>query len=104
MKHYVLIYQLAGDYLTRRGEFRDAHLALAWSAHDAGDLVLGGALADPANQALLLFRGDDPSAAERFAHNDPYVRNGLVTSWEVRLWNTVVGQWASSPIRPATGK
>jgi uncharacterized protein YciI len=31
------------------------------------------------------------SAAEAFAAADPYVRNGLVTSWRVRPWTVVVG-------------
>jgi uncharacterized protein YciI len=38
-----------------------------------------------------VFQGDGPSAAEAFARDDPYVRNGLVTNWRVRIWNVVVG-------------
>ena len=98
--HYLLIYDLAPDYLTRRGEFRNAHLALAWAAHDRGELLLGGALAEPADGAVLLFAGDGPQAAEAFARADPYVANGLVTHWRVRLWTTVVGALASTPVRP----
>ncbi|MGE4072648.1 MAG: YciI-like protein [Lysobacterales bacterium] len=99
--HYLLIYQLSPDYLSRRGEFRNAHLQLAWEAQASRELILGGALADPADQALLLFHGDTPAAAERFARADPYVANGLVLSWSVRPWNTVVGDQASNPVRPA---
>jgi uncharacterized protein YciI len=97
--HYLLIYNLSPDYLERRGEFRMEHLALAWQAYEAGDLLLGGALADPADQAVLFFQGDSPDAAARFAESDPYVENGLVDSWEVRLWTTVVGEMASNPVR-----
>ncbi|WP_375508442.1 hypothetical protein [uncultured Caballeronia sp.] len=32
---------------------------------------------------------------------DPYVTEGLVMRWEVRKWNTVVGEQAAQPIRPA---
>ena len=56
-----------------------------------GELVLGGALADPADQAVLLFKGAGPEAAEAFARADPYVANGLVRSWRVRPWTTVIG-------------
>ena len=28
---------------------------------------------------------------EAFVEQDPYVRNGLVTSWHIREWNVVVG-------------
>ena len=36
--------------------------------------------------------------AERFAEADPYVRAGLVTGWRVRVWTTVVGADAASPV------
>ena len=98
--HYLLTYDLAPDYLARRGEFRDEHLQLAWDAQERGEIVIAGALADPADQALLLFSGDSPAAAERFAKADPYVVNGLVTGWRVRQWNTVVGADAAHPVRP----
>jgi len=98
--HYLLIYELAPDYLARRGEFRDEHLQLAWDAQERGEIVIAGALADPADQAILLFSGDSPEAAERFAKADPYVAQGLVTSWRVRQWNTVIGTDAANPVRP----
>lgn len=98
--HFLLIYDVSPDYLTRRGEYRNEHLRLAWDAHARGELLLGGALADPADGAVLLFQGDTSEAAERFAQNDPYVANGLVQRWRVRPWTTVVGEWAASPVRP----
>lgn len=96
--HYLLTYELQPDYLQRRGEFRAEHLALAWKAAGAGQLLLGGALSEPADRALLLFT--DAAAAESFAKADPYVKNGLIARWRVQPWNTVVGDWAASPVRP----
>lgn len=98
--HYLLIYDLAPNYLEQRATFRDEHLALAWQAHERGELILGGALAEPVDGAVLLFQGDSPAAAERFVAVDPYVRNGLVMRWQVRPWTTVVGDQATSPARP----
>lgn len=98
--HYLLFYDVGSDYVERRAEFRAEHLALAWQACDRGDLVLGGALADPVDGAVLLFRGDSPEVAERFARADPYVRNGVVKRWRVRTWSTVVGEAAARPVRP----
>jgi uncharacterized protein len=98
--HYLLIYDLSPDYLERRGEFRGLHLSLAWQAHDRGELLLGGALAEPNDQAILMFQGDSPAVAERFAAADPYVTNGLVLNWRVRPWITVVGANADTPFRP----
>ncbi|KIG03491.1 YciI-like protein [Caballeronia concitans] len=97
--HYLLIYELASDYLERRAQFRDEHLKLAWSAVERGDIVLAGALDSPADRAMLLFEGDSPAAAEAFAKADPYVTNKLVERWEVRKWNTVVGEDAATPVR-----
>lgn len=98
--HFLLIYDVAPDYLERRGEFRSVHLRLAWEAYERGELLLGGALADPADGAVLLFQGDTPEAAERFAQSDPYVANGLILRWRVRPWTTVVGALATNPVRP----
>jgi uncharacterized protein len=98
--HYLLFYDVVPDYVERRAAFRDEHLALAWGAHERGELVLGGALDDPVDGAVLLFSGDSPAAAEAFAAQDPYVRNGLVTRWRVRPWKTVAGSDAATPVRP----
>ena len=93
--HYLLLYDVVPDYAGRRTPRRAAHLALARAAHARGELVLGGALADPVDGAVLLFAGDSPAAAEAFAAADPYVRHGLVTRWRVRAWATVVGDGAA---------
>jgi uncharacterized protein YciI len=97
--HYLLIYDLAPDYLERRVKFRDEHLKMAWDSSENGKLILGGALKDPADQAYLLFEDDSPESAEEFANNDPYVKNGIVESWEVRPWMTVIGEDAANPVK-----
>lgn len=98
--HYVLFYDCADDYLERRGQFRNQHLKHAWAAQARGELVLGGAFADPADSAMLLFQAASPQVVEDFAKSDPYVVSGLVRHWRVRLWNTVAGQGATNIIRP----
>jgi uncharacterized protein YciI len=97
---YLLFYDVVPDYVERRGPFRDEHLSLAWGAQAKGQLVLAGALANPADGAVFHFRGDSPAVAAAFAQADPYVRNGLVTRWRVREWTTVVGDAAANPVRP----
>jgi uncharacterized protein YciI len=91
MSYYVLRYDLVDDYLQRRAALREEHLGLARAAFERGELLLAGALADPVDQALLVFSAPDRSAAEEFARVDPYVVNGLVTRWEVRDWTVVIG-------------
>lgn len=90
MCYLVLEYALVGDYLERRGEFRDEHLGAARDALARGELLLAGALADPADRALLIWTTEDRSVVERFVEADPYVRHGLVTSWTVRPWQVAV--------------
>ena len=101
--HYLLFYDVVEDYVRRREPHRAAHLAQALAAHARGELVLGGALADPVDGAVLLFRGDSPAVAESFAAQDPYVTHGLVTRWRVRTWTTVVGDGAAVPPTPIPG-
>ncbi len=97
--HYLLFYDVAPDYAERRVPLRAAHLAHARASAARGELVLGGAYANPIDGAVLLFKGDSPSIATSFAASDPYVTNGLVTRWRVREWTTVVGRDAASPVR-----
>ena len=93
--HYILFYDVTNDYVEKRGQFRELHLKYARAAYDRGELVLGGALADPVDGAVLIFRGDSAELVEQFAKNDPYVLNGLVRQWRVRKWNTVIGDGAT---------
>jgi uncharacterized protein len=98
--HYLLCYDLAPDYLERRAEFRNEHLQLAWEAQERGEIIVAGALSDPADMAVLMFTCESPEVPERFAKADPYVFHGLVTAYRVRQWNTVVGNGAFNPVRP----
>lgn len=98
--HYLLFYEVDEDYVSRRAEFRDAHLEKAWQASERGELVLGGALSNPVDGAVLLFQGDSPEVAEKFARADPYVTSGAVKRWHVREWMTVAGEDAAKPIMP----
>ena len=98
--HYLLFYDVVADYAARRVPLRKAHIAHARAAVARGEIVLAGALADPLDGAVFLFAGDTPAAAEAFAQADPYVTNGLVASWRVRTWTTVVGPGAAAPLPP----
>jgi uncharacterized protein YciI len=95
--HYILFYDVVDDYVTKRAPHRAAHLALVMEAHARGELVLAGALASPADGAVLVFRGPTPRFAEEFAAKDPYVVHGVVKSHRVREWTTVVGDGVTPP-------
>jgi uncharacterized protein len=91
MQYFLLIYHLVDDYIDRRQPLRDEHLRLAREANARGELVLAGAVEDPADRAYLVFRTPSAGIVEAFAREDPYVTNGLVKRFEVRDWKVVIG-------------
>lgn len=91
MAFFALQYELVDDFVGRRTPYREEHLGLLQELRAHGDVVLAGAFAEPVDRALLVFTGNDRTAVESFARRDPYVLNGLVKRWEVRLWNVVIG-------------
>ena len=95
--YYFLLYDVVEDYVERRAEFRAEHLALAREHAERGELLLGGALANPVDGAVLLFKVDTPGVIEEFVRRDPYVQNGLVTSWSIREWTVVAGSCGENP-------
>jgi uncharacterized protein YciI len=91
MKYFALTYDVVENYAERRTPFREEHLKLVRVAFERGEIVMAGALGDPPDGTLFVFRVSDSAVVERFAQNDPYVTNGLITNWKVRPWNVVVG-------------
>lgn len=89
--YYLLFYTTVDNYVEKRAPYREEHLNYANTAYERGDLVMAGALDEPADGAVLVFKGEGPFVAEEFAKNDPYVRNGLITGWRVRPWTVVIG-------------
>jgi uncharacterized protein YciI len=100
MKHFLLFYEVGTDYVEKRAQFREAHLRKAWESCARNEMILGGALADPTDGAVILFRAESRDIPEAFAKSDPYVQNGLVSHWYVREWSTVVGEMAIRPVPP----
>jgi uncharacterized protein YciI len=98
MKHFALVYDVVANFAERRLPFREAHLQRVRDANARGQLLLAGALGDPPDGALLVFRADASDAVEDFARADPYVLEGLVTGWRVRPWNVVIGAETAAPM------
>ena len=89
--YHLLFYEVTDDYIERRASLRSEHLELARQSQARGEMVMGGALADPVDGTVIVFRGDSPAVAEEFVQADPYVKHGLVKSWRIRKWNVVIG-------------
>ena len=89
--YYILFYKTVENYIERRVPYRERHLAYASEAHKRGELVIAGALAEPADSAVLIFKTDKYSIVEKFVKHDPYVLNGLISEWKIRPWSVVIG-------------
>lgn len=87
----MLIYKTVDNYVERRAPYRAEHLGYAEASAARGELFMGGALADPADTAILVFKAATPLVAGEFARNDPYVKADLVKEWSVRPWHVVIG-------------
>ena len=81
MPYFILTYDVVDDFPAKRTPFRAQHLRQVQDAHDRGELLMAGALAEPLDGAVLIFRVQDRAAVEGFARADPYVNNGFVTHW-----------------------
>lgn len=90
--YYILFYEAVDNYIEMRQPFREAHFNHIKPYVDRGDVRLAGALADPADGAVLVFNVNDKKIIEEFAGNDPYVKNGVVTNWYIREWTVVLGK------------
>lgn len=90
--HWLLTYDYVDDIATRRAPFREVHLGLLRGLHERGALLMAGAVGEPIEGALFVFTADDRVVVGEFLAQDPYVRERLVSAWQVRPWNVVVGQ------------
>jgi uncharacterized protein YciI len=91
MNYYALFYDVVDNFAERRMPFREIHLGMVKEAHNKGEVVMAGALGNPPERAMIIFRVADISTVENFARTDPYVLNGVVKRWEVKPWNVVIG-------------
>jgi uncharacterized protein YciI len=106
MPYFILFYETADNYVEKRAPYRSQHLELAREAYARGELLMAGALAEPVDRAVLVFRAADQKTVEEFAQRDPYVQSGAVARWEVRPWTVVIGNDPAEPlpIPPPAGR
>jgi uncharacterized protein YciI len=81
----VLLYQSAPDVLARAPALYPAHKARVDEFHRRGELLAVGTWADPREGSMAVFR--TRAAAEEFARDDPFVKSGVVSSYQIREWN-----------------
>lgn len=90
--HFLLFYKKGEGYAARQAPYVEAHLAYLQALVESGALLLAGSMENPVDgSAMLLFQADTAKEVEEFAKRDPYVVHGIISHWEVRHWDTVLG-------------
>lgn len=98
--HYLLRYRYVEGIDSLREPYRDEHLRRLWEQADAGHVVIGGGAGDPVSEGIIVWSVDDPTVIHDFVTGDPYMTAGLITSYDVVPWRTVIGELADNPLRP----
>ncbi len=87
-QRYVLLYESADDVLARAPAHFPAHRERLNEFRSRAVLLDVGTFGDPqAEGSMAIFASRE--AAEEFAQGDPFAREGVVRSWQVRDWDTV---------------
>ncbi|MFO0592130.1 MAG: YciI family protein [Polyangiaceae bacterium] len=95
MKTYAVFTHFVENAAEKRAPHREAHLAHLRELHAAGKLVLGGALQEPMDQGLLVFRAESKEEILALLATDSYAQNGIWTKIVIREWTVVVGNPAA---------
>ena len=80
-------YDSLDDAIAKAPDVVAAHQARSQELHDHGTLLMSGAFLNNQQEklrtmAVLTTR----EAAEKYARGDPFVLNGMVSTWSIRVW------------------
>lgn len=90
--YYLLFYEKGPGYAERQKPHQDAHLAYLENLAARGTLLLAGSLEDPFDgSALLVFKAESADEIAAIAEGDPFVKHGIISKWQVRKWDVVLG-------------
>jgi uncharacterized protein len=87
---FVLFYELAPDGISKIKANIEEHKARLQEFHSRGVLLMAGAFANPSEGALGIFTTRE--AAEEFIKGDPFILNGVVSTWRLQEWNEVLAE------------
>jgi uncharacterized protein YciI len=88
-EYHILQYDYVPDILEKRDPYRAEHLDGAKNMAAQNKLVMAGAIADPVDGALFIFKGVSKEDIEAFVQKDPYVIHGLVPKYSIRPYMVV---------------
>ena len=89
--YHILTLSYVENMLEKRTPYREAHLAGAKTEYEAGRCVMAGALQEPLDTGIFIFKNSDKAHIEKFVMNDAYFKAGLVPSYTIRPWMVAVG-------------
>ena len=84
---FVAFYDMAAGALPNVMTHFPAHRARLDEFHEKGLVIAAGPLGNPPEGAMAIFPTRE--AAEEFIAGDPFVLNGLVSSWRIVEWGAV---------------
>jgi uncharacterized protein len=88
---FLVTYRYVPGMEERRTPHRAAHLEWLRELHAAGRLLLAGALQDPVDTGVLIFRAPDGYTVRQLLMQDPYARAELIVEVSVRPYGIAVG-------------
>ena len=85
MAKYVLWGTYCENVLEKRAPFREAHLAGLTQQKESGVLVTLGPTKD-SERVFGIYEAEDEATVRSLVEGDPYWKNGIWTSYEIREW------------------
>ena len=82
-----MIYMCLMDYCEDRSRIasvRPRHQAYLFGLIDQGKLISAGSFIPEDDGGLFLYEAATLHEAEHLVHDDPYIREGLITGWKLR--------------------
>jgi uncharacterized protein YciI len=67
---------------------RPAHREYLAGLMERGKLVISGPFSDDRG-GLLVYEAETPAEAEQLVAEDPFAKQGVFVSWEIRSWNVI---------------
>jgi uncharacterized protein YciI len=76
----------------KRLAVRPAHREYIASLAEKGVVLAAGPYADDTG-ALIIYEAADEASLKEILSADPYTPANVVTKWEIRVWNVLLGSW-----------
>ena len=76
----------------KRLSVRPEHREYLTSLVEKGVVLASGPYADDTG-ALIIYEAADEASLKEIISADPYTPANVITKWEIRVWNALLGSW-----------